>query len=326
MRRLAALAAADGAVIVMAVTGAWPVWAAAVLHGAATIAALRPAVAGPAPIAMVAAAALGPIAVLPALAAARWWHRPHRRTTRMIRTDRRGPTPGQAADRRLTDRIADDRLHSPEAAQLMAFTTLMRHGDVAVRQQVVTTVVRNFDPRLSGLIAMALTDPDQSIRTQAAAAVAEIDQDLARTRARLAARTDRRAAWDLSGLLAVHVEHDRLLSAANRTAMRDAAIALLERLAATLRPDDPEQPAIARRHARLLLAAGHADAAAALLLPVVDVDDRDARGLATLIDALVATRAYDRLAALAEAVAARAEPLDPVLDARIGYWRRPRAA
>ena len=323
MRRLAALALLDGAVIVAGVTGTAPAWAAALLHGVATIAALRPAAAGPAPIAMLAAAALGPIAALPALVAARWWHRPR---PRPIRQDRRGPTPGQAADRRLTDRIADDRLHSPEADQIVPFTAVMRHGDIALRQQVVTTVVRNFDPRLSGLIAMALIDPDQSIRTQAAAAVAEIDQDLARTRARLAARPDRRAAWDLSGLLVTHVTHNRLLSAANRATMRDAAIALLERLAARLNADDPEQPAIARRRAGLLLLAGRAAEAAAALLPIVDPRDRDARGLATLIDALVALRDHDRLAAIAEAAAARAEPLDPGLAARIAYWRRPCAA
>jgi len=323
MGLLAGLALLDLGVLGAGVTGIAPVWVAAALHALLMLATLRLALAGPAPIAMIAAAALGPIAVFPAWIANRL--RPAPKPRALVR-DRRGPTPGQAADRRLTDRIADDRLHSPEADRMLHFTDLLRHGDVALRQRVVTTVVRNFDPRLSPLIVMALTDADQSLRTQAAAAVAEIEQALSRARTALEGQPGRRAAWDLTGLLAEHVLHNRLLSEPNRRGMCAAAIAVLDRLTATLRPDDPEHPAIARRQSRLLLVAGRPDDAVARLDGHVDPADPAARGLDELVTALIAAHRYDRLAELADAVARRAEPLDPALADRLAYWRRAQPA
>jgi len=318
--RMAALALLDILAVTLLATGHASVMTMLPLHALLTLLALwilhraTPSVAG------IAAAAFGPAAMLAAMLCVRHWPARGGRATRIEAAP--GPTPGQAADRRLTDRIADDRLHSPDADRILRFTEILRHGDIALRQRVITTVVRNFDPSLSGLIVMALTDTDQSIRTQAAAAVAEIEQELARTRTALEAQAgDRRTAWRLTGLLVDHAVHNRLLSDTNRQAMRAAAIEILERLTATLPPSAPERPAVMRRHAAMLLASRRPAEAVALLAPIIDPHTADAHSLADLLDALIAAHDWRALTALADAAAERAEPLEGVLAERLAYWR-----
>lgn len=318
------LAALDLATIAGMADHRLPLSIGATIHAACTVAALRHALRSRAPIASVAAAALGPAAMLPALALARLLGPVRRRAIRIERAP--GPTRGEAADRRITDRIADDRLRSPDAGQLLRFADILRSGDIQARQQVITTVVRNFDPRLSSLIVTALTDADQSIRTQAAAAVAEIEQALVRKRAALSGRPGRGAAWGLSGILLDHATHNLLLSDANRAGLRTAALDILDRLAVSVRPGDPEGPALARRRATALLALHRAPEAAALLDPLIDPVQADPVSLALLVDALVAARRYDRLAAVAARMADRREPPDDALGRRIAFWHAPVAA
>jgi hypothetical protein len=87
--------------------------------------------------------------------------------------------------------------------------------------------VTSFEPRLSPLIATALTDKDQTIRALAAAAAAQISYNLAQRREELAARIALKNQvndkFALFVLLADHGCHNVLLSGPQRARLRQEA-------------------------------------------------------------------------------------------------------
>ena len=132
-------------------------------------------------------------------------------------------------------RLLDGRIRHATPETLGSLVTIMRHGNVAARRRALETVVRSFEPALSPLIALALTDRDQTIRALAAAASARVVENLASARERLSARialaaegpdgTD--AAQTLAKLLADHARADVLLSDSQRIHLREDAVATI---------------------------------------------------------------------------------------------------
>jgi hypothetical protein len=243
IRGLTVLAIADGALLAWGgAGGVAPGLATGVAlagHGALTIAALvlrlRDRVT--APVAAALAVPLGPVALLAILSLDRLLDRSLRiaRSGPPIDRDGDGDGDGDEAVAGRTGlaavRMLDGRVHHAEAAALGSLVTIMRHGDVGARRRALETAVRSFRPALSPLIALALTDRDQTIRALAAAAAARVGQNLALARAGLEARSgaedDPGATATLIALLADHARSDVLLSDAQRAHLRDDAVALL---------------------------------------------------------------------------------------------------
>ena len=88
--------------------------------------------------------------------------------------------PGKVAETPVgtLNRVLDGRITFPEADQLESLNTTLRFGGLADRRKALEAIVRSFEPRLSPLIAIALTDRDQTIRALAAAASAQISSDV----------------------------------------------------------------------------------------------------------------------------------------------------
>ncbi|TCP87518.1 hypothetical protein C8J42_11033 [Sphingomonas sp. PP-CE-1A-559] len=156
-----------------------------------------------------------------------------------------GPVAGRSAQRgaRLAvARMLDGRVHHATPDTLSSLVTIMRHGAVAERRCALETVVRSFEPALSPLIALALTDGDQTIRALAAAASARVAENLVLARARLSARiadgADPDAATSLATLLADHARSDVLLSDSQRLHLREDAVATMV-AAVPSKADDP---------------------------------------------------------------------------------------
>jgi hypothetical protein len=127
-------------------------------------------------------------------------------------------------------RMLDGRVHHATPDTVSSLVTIMRHGDVAARRRALETVVRSFEPALSPLIALALTDGDQTIRALAAAASARVAENLVLARARLTTRiadeSDPEATTTLVALLADHARGDVLLSDSQRAHLREDAVTL----------------------------------------------------------------------------------------------------
>ncbi len=126
-------------------------------------------------------------------------------------------------------RMLDGRILYAEPDTLHSLVTVMRHGKVADRRRALETAVRSFQPALSPLVALALTDSDQTIRALAAAASARVVQNLSDSRATLEAKgADGEARATLLALLADHARANLLLSDSQRAHLRDDALALLD--------------------------------------------------------------------------------------------------
>lgn len=184
---------------------------------------------------------LGPLGLLVALPIGRL----SRLTTKRSDDEMFGPVAGRSAQRgaRLAvARMLDGRVHHAAPDTLNSLVTIMRHGSVAERRRALETVVRSFEPALSPLIALALTDGDQTIRALAAAASARVAENLVLARARLSARvadgTDPDAAMTLAKLLGDHARSDVLLSDSQRLHLREDAVATMV-AAVPPRTDDP---------------------------------------------------------------------------------------
>ena len=174
--------------------------------------------------------AVGPVGLLAGVLA----HRPAR-PTRAVTDDEAvfGPMPARRRHRGAmlaVARMLDGRVHHGEPETAHSLVTMMRHGDVGDRRRALETVVRSFQPALSPLVALALTDSDQTIRALAAAASARVVQNLALSRAAIEARveagTDPEARDALADLLADHARANVLLSDSQRAHLRADAVAM----------------------------------------------------------------------------------------------------
>ena len=235
---------------------------------------------------------LGPLGLLAALPITRIF----RPSVQRSDDEMFGPVAGHSTQRgaRLAvARMLDGRVHHATPDTLSSLVTIMRHGAVAERRRALETVVRSFEPALSPLMALALTDGDQTIRALAAAASARVAENLVLARARLSARVadgvDPDAAVRLATLLADHARSDVLLSDSQRLHLREDAVATMAG-EISRGADDPRSATRDALTMEALWAAGDYDAidrtAAAIEAsseqpdPPIDKGDRSARTLA----------------------------------------------
>ncbi len=208
---------------------------------------------------------LGPFGLLVALLLAGSLGRLSRPTTQRSDDAMFGPIAGGSAQRgaRLAvARMLDGRVHHATPDTLSSLVTIMRHGAVAERRRALETVVRSFEPALSPLIALALTDGDQTIRALAAAASSRVAENLVLARARLSARVaegiDPDAARSLATLLGDHARSDVLLSDSQRRHLREDAVATMGTSVAS-GADDPRSETRDALMIEALWAAGEYD-------------------------------------------------------------------
>ncbi|KQT31320.1 hypothetical protein ASG29_15280 [Sphingomonas sp. Leaf412] len=208
------LAVLDAALL--ALVPGWPHVAAA-MHLLLTLAAVVVWLRDDAPgMAVAVAVPLGPVAMLLA---------------RMTARSARGPgmlplLPTRPDPRAMGDvgRLLDGRIRHSAPEALGSLAAILRHGDISSRRSALEAVVRSFEPALSPLVLLALSDRDQTIRALAAAAAARITQNFMAARERLEAAGDLPA---LTALLAEHARANVLLSETQRAQLHADVIALL---------------------------------------------------------------------------------------------------
>jgi hypothetical protein len=132
------------------------------------------------PVGLVIGASFGPVGMLTLALALPWrWF-----SRRPMRIAHEKPEKDEAAVERTDDttsimaRTLDDRVSYPEPDQVGSLMSTLRYGDRESRHKALQAVVRSFEPRLSPLIAIALTDKDQTLRALAAAASAQINHEV----------------------------------------------------------------------------------------------------------------------------------------------------
>ncbi|KEQ53504.1 hypothetical protein [Sphingobium chlorophenolicum] len=152
-------------------------------------------------------------------------------------------------------RILDERVRYPESDEIGSLATMLRHGNLQARYRALETAVISFEPRLSPLIVMALSDEDQTIRALAAAAAAQVSYNLAQQRSELQARIapaqhleDRYA---LAMLLADHGCFNQLLPQGQRLRLCQEASRKLDEVAGLLTGGDIRRRALQAARAQV---------------------------------------------------------------------------
>ncbi|AEG48515.1 hypothetical protein Sphch_0821 [Sphingobium chlorophenolicum L-1] len=152
-------------------------------------------------------------------------------------------------------RILDERVRYPESDEIGSLATMLRHGNLQARYRALETAVISFEPRLSLLIVMALSDEDQTIRALAAAAAAQVSYNLAQQRSELQARIapaqhleDRYA---LAMLLADHGCFNQLLPQGQRLRLCQEASRKLDEVAGLLTGGDIRRRALQAARAQV---------------------------------------------------------------------------
>lgn len=122
-------------------------------------------------------------------------------------------------------RMLDERTRYPLPHEVESLGTILLHGALEARQRALETAVKSFEPRLSTLIATALTDTDQTMRALAAAAAAQVNQSLLRqiTDLESTAADNRDDFYTLAMLLFDHGCHNELLPDVQRVGLRARA-------------------------------------------------------------------------------------------------------
>ncbi|WP_176591040.1 hypothetical protein [Sphingobium sp. EM0848] len=139
-------------------------------------------------------------------------------------------------------RILDERVRYPDCDEVGSLATVLCHGDLPARYKALETVVTSFEPRLSPLIVMALSDEDQTIRALAAAAAAQVSYNLAQQsgelQARIAPSQNLDDRYALAMLLADHGCFNQLLPQSQRLRLcQDAGRKLDEIADQLIKPD-----------------------------------------------------------------------------------------
>ncbi|AJR25567.1 MULTISPECIES: hypothetical protein [Sphingobium] len=202
-------------------------------------------------------AAIGPAGMLVCLILAPLV-RPSRRKRQIayrdVRTGKRRDVNDLSPVERL-GRILDDRVRYPESDEIGSLATMLRYGNLQARYRALETAVISFEPRLSPLIVMALSDEDQTIRALAAAAAAQVSYNLAQQRSELQARIapaqhldDRYA---LAMLLADHGCFNQLLPQGQRLRLCQDANRKLDEIAGLLKSGDIRRRSLQAARARI---------------------------------------------------------------------------
>ena len=122
-------------------------------------------------------------------------------------------------------RLLDHRTRFPDQESVESLATILRHGDLQSRCKALETAVRSFEPQLSSLVAIALADPDQTVRALAAATSAQVSANLMERVAKIEAMPPTTAAeqYDFAMFLLDHGCSNVLLSHSQRVSMRAKA-------------------------------------------------------------------------------------------------------
>lgn len=153
-------------------------------------------------------------------------------------------------------RILDERVRYPDCDEIGSLATILRHGSLQARYRALETAVTSFEPRLSPLIVMALSDEDQTIRALAAAAAAQVSYNLtlqiSELQARIAPAQDPDDRYALAMLLADNGCFNQLLPQSQRARLCQDACRKLDELTEQLAATDIRRRALrtARAHVR----------------------------------------------------------------------------
>lgn len=153
-------------------------------------------------------------------------------------------------------RILDERVRYPDCGEIGSLAMNLRYGSLQARYNALETAVISFEPRLSPLIVMALSDDDQTIRALAAAAAAQVSYNLTQQsselQARIAPKQDLDDRYALAMLLADHGCFNQLLPQAQRARLCQDACRKLDEIAEQLSATDIRRRAlrVARIHVR----------------------------------------------------------------------------
>lgn len=187
-------------------------------------------------------------------------------TYRAIRT-RRHSGPRTITPTERVARILDERVRYPEPEEVGSLAGMLHYGSLQARYKALETAVTSFEPRLSSLIVMALSDEDQTIRALAAAAAAQISYNLAQQRRELEAKIaptqnldDR---YSLALLLADHGCHNQLLPKAQRARLCQEASAQLRDVGRLLPIQDIRQRTLRTVRSQVEMEIAHHTGAAA---------------------------------------------------------------
>lgn len=152
-------------------------------------------------------------------------------------------------------RILDERVRYPDSDEIGSLATMLHYGNLQARYRALETAVTSFEPRLSSLIVMALSDEDQTIRALAAAAAAQVSYNLAQQRNELQARIAPAQGLDdryaLAMLLADHGCFNQLLPQGQRLRLCQEANRKLDDLAGLLKGGDIRRRALQAARAQL---------------------------------------------------------------------------
>lgn len=145
-------------------------------------------------------------------------------------------------------RILEERVRYPESDEIGSLATMLHYGNLQARYRALETAVTSFEPRLSCLIVMALSDEDQTIRALAAAAAAQVSYNLAQQRsdlqARIAPAQDLDDRYALAMLLADHGCFNQLLPQGQRQRLCQEANHKLDDIAGLLNGGDIRRRAL----------------------------------------------------------------------------------
>jgi hypothetical protein len=160
-------------------------------------------------------------------------------------------------------KLLDARVRFPAAEDVQSLATILRYGSFSARQGALEAAIRSFEPRLSPLIAAALADKDQTIRALAAAACAQISNNLAQRLADFEKSGDSTLDDELEfgTLLSDHATFNQLLPDSRRAQLRGQACEILERCLEVI-PADDHRGSAARERLTLLRKQAGTDAPA----------------------------------------------------------------
>lgn len=173
-------------------------------------------------------------------------------------------------------RILDERIRYPEVDEIGSLAGMLRHGSLQSRYKALETVVTSFEPRLSPLIIIALSDEDQTIRALAAAAAAQISYNLTQQRQELEAKIAPSQNMDdryaLAILLTDHGCHNQLLPHAQRMRLCQEAAAQVREIGKMLPEGDVRQRPLRAISSQVMLEmVHHRDGPVTTCIPPLEV-------------------------------------------------------
>jgi hypothetical protein len=192
-----------------------------------------------------------------------------------------------------------------EGQGVAAFADILAFGTVAQKGELITLITKHFEPRFAGALKMALDDPNNATRVQAASAVAKIQDNVmsrSQTLKKAAASGDARS---LLALARHHDEHGKtgLLDPEGSDASRVIALDAYRRYLQT-EPEDAEARAAV---GRLLLQSGKSEETCAWLKQTIDRGNASSEATTAYMEALFRLRRFEELRVVARKYLAKSD-------------------